>query len=464
MKTRPFKPIVAQRGRSAAVKSTETAPGKRPHSGRLPVYQRHRDLLDNGLRVVTVEVPHLHSALLAVYVRCGSRHETPQNNGVSHFLEHMFFRGSARFPDTRAMNARVEDAGGDLNGITMRDQGFYYTPLHPRSLAVGFEVLGDLLSGPRLSDLEIEREIILEEMMDEVDARGRDVDLGNLAKRLVFGDHPLALKIAGTPASVRSLNEAALREHHRRFYVAQNLVVAVSGKVERAQVLDLTQEAFGGLPRGRRTTEKAPRFGRQGPSLSFVPHDESQTELMLCFPCPPEGHPDHLPLAILRAVLDDGLSSWLPLNIVERRGLAYSVHAGIDTFNDTAVFELEAACTPAKVVPVVEEMARLLRKLGEEPLDDEELERVKRRYRIMLDFTLDDVNTLAGWYGGSELFRAPETFEERCQAVEALSARTLQQVARRTFRKDNLYVCAVGPASGRAHARLEKAVQAAILG
>lgn len=428
------------------------------------MYHRHRDLLDNGLRVVTVEVPHLHSALLAVYVRCGSRHETLQNNGVSHLLEHMFFRGSERFPDTRAMNARIEDAGGDLNGITMRDQGFYYTPLHPRSLSVGFEVLGDLLCAPRFKDLSIEREIILEEMMDEVDARGRDIDLGNLSKRLVFGEHPLALKIAGTPQSVRSLSVEGLRDHHRRFYVAQNLVVAVSGKVERARVVDLAQKAFGALPKGERAEEMAPQFSCQAPSLSFVAHDESQTELILCFPCPPEGHPDHLPLAILRAVLDDGLSSWLPLNIVERRGLAYSVHAGIDAFNDAAVFELEAACTPAKVVPVFEEMVRLLGKMCSEPLDPEELERVKRRYRIMLDFTLDDVNTLAGWYGGSELFREPESFEERCRAVEALSAEALQDVARRTFRRDNLYVCAVGPSADRARAKLEKAAKAASFG
>ncbi len=428
------------------------------------VYQRHRDLLDNGLRVVTVEVPHLHSALLAVYVRCGSRHETAQNNGVSHLLEHMFFRGSERFPDTRAMNARIEDAGGDLNGITMRDQGFYYTPLHPRSLAVGFDVLGDLLCAPRFKDLSIEREIILEEMMDEVDARGRDIDLGNLSKRLVFGEHPLALKIAGTPQSVRALDVEALREHHRRFYVAQNLVVAVSGKVQRAQVVDLAQKAFGSLPKGARADEVAPQLACQAPSLSFVAHDESQTELLLCFPCPPEGHPDHVPLAILRAVLDDGLSSWLPLNIVERRGLAYSVHAGIDAFNDSAVFELEAACTPAKVVPVFEEMVRLLSQMCSEPLEEDELERVKRRYRIMLDFTLDDVNTLAGWYGGSELFRPPESFEERCRAVEALSARELQEVARRTFRRENLYVCAVGPAADRARAKLEKAAKAASFG
>src|SRR6185437_5249716 len=142
------------------------------------------------------EMPHLHSAMLAVYVRTGSRHETLATNGVSHFLEHMFFRGSERYPDTVRMNAVVEEVGGNLNGVTTRDHGYYYTPLHPNHLGVGMEIIGDMLTRPRLTDMEVERQIILEEMLDEVDEKGRDIDLENLSKRLLFPDHPLSLKIA----------------------------------------------------------------------------------------------------------------------------------------------------------------------------------------------------------------------------------------------------------------------------
>src|SRR5262249_3348301 len=145
----------------------------------------------NGLRVVTVEAPHLHSALLAIYVHAGSRHEAPATMGVSHFLEHMFFRGSERFPDTVRMNASVEAAGGNLNGVTTREYACYDTPLHPDELEVGFEVLGDMLRAPRLEGVATERRIILEEMNDELDERGRDVDLDNLSKSLVFAGHGL---------------------------------------------------------------------------------------------------------------------------------------------------------------------------------------------------------------------------------------------------------------------------------
>lgn len=427
------------------------------------MYQRHRDVLPNGLRVVTLEVPHLHTALLAVYVRCGSRHETRRTNGVSHLLEHLFFRGSERYPNSVDMHGLVEAAGGDLNGYTMRDQGLYYTPVHPRELGVAFDVLGDMLCAPLLKELPIEREVVLEEMMDEVDASGRDVDLGNLSKRLVFGRHPLAFKIAGTRTSVRRLTLEDVREHHRRHYVASNMVVTVAGPVRRRQALDLAGRAFGRLPRGRPPVEEPPALAPRGPKVLFVPDVESQTELMLCFPCPPEGHPDFLALTLIRAVLDDGLTSWLPLNIVERRGLAYSVHAAVDAFSDVSVFELDAACSPAKVLPVLEEMVRLLGLLRREPLAPELLARVKRRHRIGLDFMLDDLNALSGWYGGGELFRLPETFEQKVRMLEAVTARQIQRVAQRTFARENLHLLAVGRAAGRAEERLRRAARDADL-
>ncbi|MBN1206111.1 MAG: insulinase family protein, partial [Myxococcaceae bacterium] len=190
----------------------------------------YRDVLPSGLRVVTIETPHLHTALLAVYVRTGSRHETAANNGVSHFLEHLFFRGSESWPDTVKMNAAVEEVGGNLNGVTTRDHGYYYTPLHPDHLGVGMEILGDMLTRPRLTDMEVERQIILEEMLDEVDEKGRDIDIDNLSKRVLFPQHPLAFKIAGTRESVSRLTHEQVREHFARHYVTGNMVVTAAGR------------------------------------------------------------------------------------------------------------------------------------------------------------------------------------------------------------------------------------------
>ncbi|AGC46808.1 M16 family peptidase [Myxococcus stipitatus DSM 14675] len=411
-------------------------------------FTSYRDVLPSGLRVVTVETPHLHTALLAIYVRTGSRHETAANNGVSHYLEHLFFRGSEGWPDTVKMNAAVEEVGGNLNGVTTRDHGYYYTPLHPAHFRVGLDILGDMLTRPRLTDMEVERQIILEEMLDEVDEKGRDIDLDNLSKHLLFPNHPLALKIAGTRDSVSALQHSQVLEHFAQHYVTGNIVVTAAGRVRRDEVLELTERAFARLPKGLASTETPPPPAAPGPLLHFVSHDESQTEFRLNFRTVPEQHDDYAALQIIRRVMDDGLSSRLPFEIVEKRGLAYSVHASLDAYDDAGLFEIEAASAPEKASQVVQESLRVLGTLCDDLIGDEELARAKRRHRMLLEFSQDSPGELAGWFGGTELFRAPETFAHRADLVDSQSAERVREVARRYFRKENLTVVAVGQRKG----------------
>ena len=421
--------------------------------------EAQRRVLANGVRVVTVPAAHLHSAMIALYVRAGSRHESPEVNGVSHFLEHLFFRGSEGYPDTVAMNALVEAAGGSLNGITARDHGCYYTALDAGQLGTGLSVLGDMLRRPLLKDMDVEREVILEEILDEVDADGRDIDTDNLAKRIAFAGHPLALKIAGTPRTIRKLRRADVRSHLRRFYVGANLVLCVAGPVREDEVLDLAQEHLGALPRGRRSRDQAPPPWPRGPILELTGHEDAQAELCLGFPCPPESHPEYPAHVVLRRILDDGLSSRLPFEVVERRGLAYSIHAGVDTFADAGMFVVDGACAPRKLPRVVEEVLRVLADLASRPVGEEELLRVQRRHRTTLGFSLDSAAELAGWYGSGELLEAPETFEERCRRVEGVSAVDVQRVARATFTRRNLVAVFVGPSGTRARRSLAAAVE-----
>jgi predicted Zn-dependent peptidase len=418
-----------------------------------------RDILPGGLRVVVVQTPHLHSALLTVYVRTGSRHETPATNGLSHLLEHLFFRGSAAYPDSVAMNAAIEEVGGNLNGVTTRDHGYYYTPLAPEGLEVGVRILGDMLTRPRLTELEVERQIILEEMLDEVDERGRDIDVDNLSKQQLFGAHPLGMKIAGTPHTVRSLSAEQVRSHFERNYVSGNLVVCVAGPVERERVLPLVADAFAHLPQGPANTEEAPRLERQGPRLHFTDHDESQVEFRLTFPAVSEQHPDFPALQILRRVLDDGLSSRLPHEVIEKRGLAYSLHCSLEAYHDMGLFEVDGATAPDKAPQVVEETCRVLAELCERGPSEAEVQRAKRRHRMFLDFAQDATAELSGWFGGTELFRPPEPFSARADLVDGQTHPQLVEVARRYFSRENLLAVAVGPKKGRK--ALEQAVLAA---
>jgi predicted Zn-dependent peptidase len=408
------------------------------------------DTLPSGLTVMTVETPHLHSAMCSVYVRVGSRHEDVETNGVSHLLEHLFFRGSRRFPDSVKMNAAVEAVGGNLNGVTMRDSTFFYTPTHPDGVGVALAILGDMLSRPRLVQLEIEKKIILEEMLDEVDERGRDIDVDNLSKRLLFGKHPLALKIAGTPDTVRALTARQVKRHFEQAYVTGNVVVAVAGPVRHDRVLKQAGAAFRHLPRGPQWVEApAPSARRDGPRLKYVALEEAQVEFRLTFPTVSDAHPDFAALSMLRRVLDDGLSSRLPYEVVEKRGLAYSLGATLDVFHDTGAFEVDGATAPRQLAKVVEQVLRTLSTLRAGRIAPEELRRAKRRHAMHLEFMADSPADLCGWFGGTRLFRRPEPLERRIAEANAVTLADLKRVAREYLVADTLAAVAVGPRSAR---------------
>ncbi len=424
-----------------------------------------QDRLRSGLRVVTVQTPRLHSVMCAVYVRVGSRHETRETSGVSHLLEHLFFRGSRRYPDSVRMNAAVEAVGGNLNGVTMRDSSYFYTPAHADGLEVSLDILGDMLTRPKLTKLATEKRVILEEMLDEVDERGRDVDVENLSKQELFGAHPLALKIAGTVEGVKRLTASQVRAHFERAYVAGNMVVAVAGPVTRARVLKAARRAFRYARPGPQLTEQPPPpFRTNGPYLRFVPLDESQVEFRLSFPAVPESHPDAPALALLRRVLDDGLSSRLPHRIVEQLGLAYSVGATIEGFHDTALFEVDGACAPCNLARVLTEVLRTLATLRRGETTSAELRRAKTRFALHLDFQQDSPAELCGWFGGAELFRPAQTFATKKAEVAAVTLRELTRVARTYLCAERLVTVAVGPRSAKRPAQQVLTQAARLLG
>jgi predicted Zn-dependent peptidase len=409
-----------------------------------------KDVLPSGLTVVTIEAPHLHSVMCAVYVRIGSRHEDERTNGVSHLLEHLFFRGSHRYPDSVRMNAAVEAVGGNLNGVTMRDSSYFYSPVHVSGVETTLSVLGEMLTRPRFRHLETEKKIILEEMLDEVDEKGRDIDVDNLSKRLLYPDHPLSLKIAGTPDSVKALALRDVRAHFGRAYVGGNLVVSVAGPVRRKRVLEATKVAFKHLPRGEPLNESPPTpIAATGPRFKYVTLEESQVEFRVSFPTVREDHPDAAGLGLLRRVLDDGLSSRLPHNIVEKRGLAYSVGAMIEAFHDAGTFEIDGASAPENFAKVLEEVFKTLATLRRGKIAPEELRRAKTRFAMHLDFLQDSPADLCGWFGGVELYRPAETFEEKKAEMERVTLADLKRLAKTWLVPDRIVVVGVGPKSAK---------------
>jgi predicted Zn-dependent peptidase len=417
----------------------------------------------NGARVVVARTPGLHSAMLALYVRVGSRHEEPEANGVGHFVEHLLFRGSRGYPDSRAMNEAVEAAGGSMNAMTARDHTCFYTSLHPAGLETGIDVLTDLVRHPLLREIEVERQVILEEILDEVDSRGRDVDPDNLVKRIAFPDHGLGQKIAGSRGSVRALDEGAIRAHHDRHYTGANVVLVAAGPISYEEVVELAAPRLGALPRGISRPGLPPPAWPAGPTFRAVEHDDAQVEFSLAFPAVPERHRDHGAALVVRRLLDDGLSSRLPFEVVERHGLAYSIHATLETFEDAGLFTFEGACTPSRLTRVIGEIFRVAAGLWDGVLPADELARVKERHRMSLTFALDNPSELVGWFGTGELFGTDETLEERCRRVERVTASDVRRVARSMFQRRHLVAVAVGPGARSLRRALTRAADASPL-
>ncbi len=424
-----------------------------------PFLLPQRAVLRNGARVVVARRPGLHAAMLALYVRAGSRHETDATSGVSHFVEHLLFRGSQGYPDSRAMNAAVEAAGGSMNAMTARDHTCFYTSIHPAGVETALDVIADMARQPLLRAMEVERDVVLEEILDEVDSRGRDVDPDNLVKRLAFEGHGLGRKIAGSRASVRALGEGAVRAHHARHYTGENVVLVAAGPVEFHEIVELAAPRLGALPRGERVRSSPPPRWPRGPSIRVVDHDDAQVEFSLAFPTVPEHHRDHPAALVVRRLLDDGLSSRLPFEIVERQGLAYALHAALETWEDAGVFTFEGACSPSRLGRVVEEICRVASELWTSALPPGELSRVKERHRMSLTFALDSPSELAGWFGMGDLLGAGETLEERCLRVERVTAADVRRVARATFSSQGLVAVAVGPGGATLRRALRRAVE-----
>jgi predicted Zn-dependent peptidase len=425
-----------------------------------PARVAHRRL-SNGLDVVTIETPHLHAAALGLYVRTGSRYETIRNNGLSHFVEHMLFRGSAGFPSSFALNSAIEERCGMLGGETGRDYSLYQVRLHPRELDDVLGIFGDLFASPLFSDIELERSIVLEEILDDFDERGQRIDIDDVARGKAWPGHPLGFPITGPESNIRRFTRAGVIKHFRRFHGARNLVLAVAGPIESAQVLASAERALGRLPPGRRRAPRPAPRKVPGPCFHAVRTDSAQAEVQLLFRAFADDHPLYPALVAFLRLLDDGMATPLHYRVCDRKGLAYHVSAGIDPLNDASLLEISAACASEKLPDLVSEILGVLRELRDEAVAPVEIDKVKRRYARDLESGFDDVEGLCAWFGDSLLFDRPlRSPVERYQRMAQVTGTQIETVARDVLRPENLIATAVGtfkPAVARKVASIVRA-------
>jgi predicted Zn-dependent peptidase len=424
-----------------------------------PPYRVGRTRLPNGLKLVAVETPHLHSATLCLYVRAGSRYEKAQTNGLSHFLEHMLFRGSSRYPSSFALNLAIEELGGTLYAETGRDYSLYQIALNPRHLQRGMEILGDLFAAPEFRDIDLERQIIVEEILEDLDDRGRNVNLDDQSRRQVWGDHPLGFPITGPLRNVRRFTTRDVRAHFKRFYGAANMVLAVAGPIRLRAIERQSRAAFAGVPRGERRAPLRPRPAGPGPLYRNVHNESAQTQVHILFHALPETDPDYLALRALVRVLDDGMSTRLHYQICDQKGLAYSIAGSLHSYHDAALLEIDAACAHAKLPALVSESLGMLGRFRDELVGEDELDKAKRRFVGDIEACYDDLDGLSGWFGGTELYTRADPQEKRALALARVRPEDIRAVARRVIRPERLSVTSVGALSPKLARRVEKIVK-----
>jgi predicted Zn-dependent peptidase len=407
----------------------------------------HRDLLDNGLRLITVEMPHLHSVEMACYIGVGSRHEAEEVAGISHFLEHMLFRGTADYPTSLALERAFEDIGGAVNAVTDAETTCYHSRLHPAHVRAGAAIFASMLRRPLLQDLEVERRIILEEALEDYDEFGREINPDSLTGPLLWPGHPLSRPTIGNRDSIAGISEEALCLHHRLHYVPTQTVIVLAGPVRRAECLAAVKASFGdwqgSAPLPPQSVE--PPAAGEKPQAQWLRHSDSQVNVQMAFRMPGRRHPRMVALRVLRRVLSGSGSSRLMLRLREALGLTYSVEANMAAFADSGCFTVDLAVAPGSLLPVVAELLTIFEDLLHNPVGAEELQGVVRTFLYDLDFGLDHPEEMAMRYGWGEVADCLRTLEEDRREVAALTPELLLDTVRQLFTPAALKLAVVGP-------------------
>ena len=403
--------------------------------------------LSSGLRVTTVALPHLHTVTVAVFVKVGARFEAPDDNGLSHFTEHMLFRGTERYPSSLALNTAIERLGSTLHAETGRDYTLFQMSFAPDLVEDGLALLGELLGRPRFTDIEKERALVLEEINEDYSEDDVEINADDIARGMMFEDHPLGQRIIGPRGNVQRFGEADVKRHFARFYGAANTILCVAGPVDHGAVAEAAERTLADLPRGAAAEAEPARPMAGGPRLKHVRDSGSQTSLTTLLRGVPEIDGDYMAFVALLRALDDGMSTRLHYQLADQRGLAYSISAGIEPLHDAAVLDVVGATGNAKVPQLVTELLRILGSLRDDAIQTAELAKIHARYRYEMLASLDDASAMAAWFGGTALYYPPPTLGDRLLQMESVTADDIVRVARRVIQPEGLVVAAVGALS-----------------
>ncbi len=417
----------------------------------------HVFMVGDGLRVVVTEQPALHRVAVGLLVGVGSRHESADDNGITHFLEHMLYRGTARHPSAHLQNRAFEALGGNFGATTHADHTHLAVAVPAASLAPTLELLAELCTAPRLGELEVERGIVREEILEHLDEQGRWTDPDDVVRMVMFGDHPLGFPITGPLAALDGFDETRLRAHLARHYVASNCVLSIAGRCTASEVERLAARTLGRLPGGRGQVpvpfapSAAARFRKH------VASPGSQTELRISFLTPGDRDPIAPALELLMRIIDDGMSTRLYHRLVDAGGMVYSCWASWEPFSDCGALDIGADVQPARLSEVCRAIFAMIDELCADGPTPAELEKARQRHRWAVEASLDLAEELEVVMGGAIMFDRPRSTRAQAARFDGLRPDDLREAARLVFDRSRLHVTTVGTMTNEARDALRAA-------
>ena len=402
--------------------------------------------LSNGLRVVTTPVPTAQSVSVNVFVGIGSRGEERRTNGLSHYMEHMLFKGTPRRGDAIVIAEAIEGAGGVLNAYTSKELTCYWNQVPFDKLALAMDVLADMYRNSLLDQGEIDRErtVVQQEIRRAFDQPGSWAS--ELLSRATFGDQPIGWPVAGTIETVEGMQRDDFVRHVATYYVPSNTVISVAGNTTHAEVLGLAERLYGDLPAGtapsvvRAVTQFAPE------RVVVEKREIAQCNMGIALHALARNDPDRYPLMVMNTILGRGMSSRLFKEVRERRGLAYSVGSGVGRYNDIGTMSVSAGVTLEHLEEATQVIRDQLFRMTNEPAGEEEV--TKARDFSTGNFRLGLESTMALAQRAGEMLLttgAIEPIEDVVSSIAAVTAGEVQRVAQRLFKPGGFAMAVVGP-------------------
>jgi predicted Zn-dependent peptidase len=412
--------------------------------------------MPSGLRVVTVPMPSLESVTLTIWVKTGSRNEEEKVGGISHFLEHMVFKGSSKRPTAKDISQAVDAIGGEFNAATSKDWTNFYIKASKENLETAFDVLSDMVLSPLLKSEEIEREkgTIIQEIKMYADTPM--MHIGDIFEELIFAGNPLGRDTAGTEATVKKINREDFLGYRKVHYHPENMLVTVAGGVDEKTVLKLVDKYFAKLNDQSQSCFKGQAFKatQTKPQFKLQTKKSEQAHLILGFAAEGRGYGKRFAQSILSVILGAGMSSRLFIEVRERRGLAYSIRTSMERYQEVGYIGTYAGVNVEKVdeavAVILEQCYGIANNHGSEPrsfsISNKEMEKAKGFLKGNLALALEDTHDVSGFFGEQHLFQSKVlTPEEIYKKVDAVILDDVNFEAKKLFIPGKLNLAIIGP-------------------